>query len=71
MKKKIEVEFDNARRGKWSYNVFYGLDFAGKITGDEVKVSINLHLDIPEEDVEGLINKVATDLEISRNEIEI
>lgn len=71
MKKKIEFEFKNARNGNWSYNVYYGLDIVGAVFGDEIKTKVLLDEELPESDMNYLLNQVASDLKINVSEIEV
>lgn len=71
MTKTIEFEFENARNGNWSYNIFYGLDTVGNVFGNESETKILLHTAIPEKDMQYLLSQVSIDLNINTSDIKV
>lgn len=64
----ITSEFDYARNGNWSYNLFYGLDFIGSVFGNKVDTKVLLHSD--RQNLKHLVlSKVCEDLKITSDEV--
>ena len=63
--KQFEFEFENAKNGKWSYHIYYGLDIVGSVYGNEKDTNIIIHNELNEGEISVLKELVAKDLDIT------